>query len=198
MNRAPVDGDAAAHRATTRRDRMLSQVFDTLRLDVLAGGRVIVAAVKLHDVGLLGLAEPLRRLGDGVEGWLDIRGRTGDDVEDFADGGLIFERFLDLARASFHLVEQPHIFDRNYRLIGEGGGEFNLLVRKWANLMARQYDHANRAAFAQEGNAENASIAAQFLRVAISEVRVRENVGTVDDVALKQCTAGELTAVPEY
>ena len=57
--------------------------------------------------------------------------------------------------------------------------------------MARQYDHANRAAFAQEGNAENGSIATQFLCVAISEVRVRENVRTVDDVALKQCAAGE-------
>src|SRR6516164_10421984 len=64
--------------------------------------------------------------------------------------------------------------------------------------MARQYDHADRAAFAQEGNAENGSIAAQFLCVAISEVRVRENFGTVDDPAVKQYTSGDRAAISQY
>src|SRR5262249_52375913 len=43
MNRAPLDRGAAAHRTRIRRDRMLPQVFDTVWLNVLAGGGVIAA-----------------------------------------------------------------------------------------------------------------------------------------------------------
>ena len=106
MNRAPLERDAAAHRAAIGRNRILPQVFDASRIDVLAGGRIVAAAVELHDIGLLGMAEPLRRLRDSVEHGLHVRRRAGDDVKDLADGGLIFERFLDLARARLHLVEQ--------------------------------------------------------------------------------------------
>src|SRR5215470_6257609 len=107
MNRAPIECDATADRATIRRDWVLPQVFYALGLHILTGDGVIATTVELHDVGLLGLAEPLRRLGDGVEHGLDVRRRTRDDVEDFADGGLIFQRFSDLARARLHLIEQP-------------------------------------------------------------------------------------------
>src|SRR5262245_880648 len=128
MDRAPVDGDAAAYRAAIRLDRMLSQEFNTLRLDVLASGRVIAATIELHDVGLLGLAQPLRRVGDGVEHGLDVRGRTGDDVENFADSGLIFQRFGELARARLYFVEEPHVLDRDHRLVAEGREQLYLLV----------------------------------------------------------------------
>src|SRR5262249_7372253 len=121
MNRALLERDATTCRPAVRRNRILPQKFDTRRLDVLAGSWMIAAVVlEPHDIGLLGVAEPLRGLGDGVEHGLDIRGRTRDDVENFADGGLIFQRFSDLARARLHLIEQPHVLDRDHRLVGEG------------------------------------------------------------------------------
>ena len=66
MNCAPVYCYAAAHRAPIRRDWMLPQVMGTLWINILAGGEVVAAAVQLHNIGLLGLTEPLRRLGDGI------------------------------------------------------------------------------------------------------------------------------------
>ena len=36
--------------------------------------------------------------------------------------------FLKLARARLHLVEQPHVLDRDHRLVGEGGEQLDLLV----------------------------------------------------------------------
>src|SRR6476619_7433861 len=131
MNCAPVDCYAAAHRTPIRREWMLPEVVGTLWMDVLAGGGVIAAAVQLHNVGLLRLTEPLRRLGDGIEHGLDIRGRAGDDVEDFADGGLIFEGFLDLARARLHHVEQADVLDRDHCLTCKILDELDLLVRVW-------------------------------------------------------------------
>ena len=32
----------------------------------------------------------------------------------------MFERLGDFARARLHLVEQPHVLNRNHRLVGEG------------------------------------------------------------------------------
>ena len=34
--------------------------------------------------------------------------------------GLLLERLGQLARARLHLVEQPHVLDRDHRLVGEG------------------------------------------------------------------------------
>ena len=50
----------------------MPQVFDAPRFGVLASGWKVAAAVELHDIGLLGMAEPLRRFGDGVEHGLDV------------------------------------------------------------------------------------------------------------------------------
>jgi hypothetical protein len=70
-------------------------------------------------------------------------------------------------------------------LVGEGGGETNLFLCKRANLVTGQDNYADRAAFAQERNAENGPVAADSLCVAVSEARVRKNVGAMDDAALK-------------
>jgi hypothetical protein len=35
-------------------------------------------------------------------------------------GGLLLQRFGEIARARLHLVEQTHVLDRDYCLAGEG------------------------------------------------------------------------------
>src|SRR5215510_10224582 len=162
MNCAPVERDATADRAVIGRDWVLPQVFYALGLHVLTGGRVIATTVELHDVGLLGLAESLRRLGDGVEHGLDIRGGTGDNVKDFADRGLIFERLLYLSRASLHLLEQPYVLDGDHRLVSEGRYQLDLLVCKRLHNRSGDDDHPYRTSLSQERNAKNCSVAAKL------------------------------------
>ena len=57
--------------------------------------------------------------------------RPADHVEDFTGRGLVFERLAELAGARLHLVEQPHILDRDHRLVGEGRDQLDLLVGEW-------------------------------------------------------------------
>src|SRR5215510_14337943 len=51
-------------------------------------------------------------LGNGIQDRLNIRGRTGDDAQDFARGCLLFQRLLEF-------VEQAHILDSDHRLVCE-------------------------------------------------------------------------------
>jgi len=50
-----------------------------------------------------------------------------------------------------NLIEQPHIRDSNYGLIGEAGNEFYLLVTKRLDLRARQKDDTDHVLMAQQG-----------------------------------------------
>ncbi len=68
--------------------------------------------------------------------------------------------FGELGGARLHLVEQPHVLDRDHRLVGKGGDQLDLPVGERPNLVTRQDDHADRAAFAQQRNAENGPVVA--------------------------------------
>ena len=41
--------------------------------------------------------------------------------------GLLLQRLAQIARARLHLVEQPHVLDRDHRLVGEGRDQLDLL-----------------------------------------------------------------------
>ena len=52
-------------------------------------------------------------------------------MQHFRGRGLLLQRLGQLARARLHLVEQPHVLDRDHRLVGERGDQFDLLVGEW-------------------------------------------------------------------
>ncbi len=62
---------------------------------------------------------------DGVEDGLGVGRRAANHAQDFADHGLLLQRFLGL-------VEQTDVLDRNHRLGGEGLHQSRLLVGKRA------------------------------------------------------------------
>ena len=80
-----------------------------------------------EDKRILGPTQARRRLHDSVEDRLELRWRAADDVQHVACGRLVLERLLQLPRARLHLLEQPHVLDRDHRLVGERGDEFDLL-----------------------------------------------------------------------
>ena len=55
-------------------------------------------------------------------------GELRDDLQHLRGRGLLLQRLGKLARARLHLVEQPHILDRDHRLVGEGRDQLDLLV----------------------------------------------------------------------
>src|SRR4029450_9267063 len=90
---------------------------------------------------------------DRIEHWLDICLRPADDAEDVAGGGLRVQRRGQLAVARLELLEQPHVFDRNHSLIGEGLEQGDLLVREGLDLSAPEVDRPDGRALSEQRNA---------------------------------------------
>src|SRR5262249_30188741 len=103
-----------------------------------------------HERAELGVAYARGVLQHGLEHGLQVAGRTADDLQHLRGRGLLLQRLAQLTRARLHLVEQPHVLDRDYRLVGEGGGELNLLVGEWPDRLALQTDDADRESFSQQ------------------------------------------------
>ena len=91
----------------------------------------------------------------------------------------------ELAALVLDLVEQPHVLDRDHRLVGEGRDQLDLLVGERPHLGARQRQDADRDALAQHRNAEHGAKAAQSLRLGQGVVRVGQHVGNVNDLCLR-------------
>jgi hypothetical protein len=49
----------------------------------------------------------------------------------------VLQRFCQLVRALLFSLEQPHVLDRDRRLIGVRGDKLDLLVGEWLHLRAR-------------------------------------------------------------
>ena len=69
-----------------------------------------------------------------VEHRLQFAGRAGDDLEHLGGRGLLLQRLGQISRARLHLVEQPHVLDRDHRLVGEGRDQLDLLVGERLHL----------------------------------------------------------------
>ena len=82
-------------------------------------------------------------------------GELLNDLQDRRGRGLLLQRLAKIARPRLQLVEQPHVLNRDHRLVGEGGGELDLLIGERARLESRQYNHADRHAFPQQWDAEH-------------------------------------------
>src|SRR5215468_5031201 len=95
--------------------------------DAIARRKVIRAGVLLtHNRGHWRLAMSRRRHRQCVEHRLEIETRAANDLEYLGGGYLLLQRFAQL-------VKQPRVLDCDYRLIGKGGGELDLLVREGAD-----------------------------------------------------------------
>src|SRR5262245_52235984 len=73
----------------------------------------------------LGTTKPSRVREHGLEHRLQLARRAANDTEDLGCRSLLLERLGELARARLHLVEQPHVLNRNHRLVGEGGHQLD-------------------------------------------------------------------------
>ena len=94
---------------------------DHVRGHSVGRAQLELAAGLVEHVDHAGLgAGKLRRLGDnGVEHGLQVE-RGVDRLGDLAERAQFLDRLRELARARLHLVEQPHVLDRDHRLVGEG------------------------------------------------------------------------------
>ena len=77
-----------------------------------------------HSAGARRAADSAMRIEHGLK----VEGRAADDVEHVAGRGLLLEHLGELVGARLHLLEQPHVLDRDHRLVGEGLDQLDLLL----------------------------------------------------------------------
>ena len=105
-------------------------------------------------------------------------------------GAQILQRFRQFARARLNALEQPHVLDRDRRLVGEGRDQLDLLVGEWPHFRARQGQDADRDALAQHRDAENRAEIAQSLRLDQRIFRIGLYVGDMNHPAFEQRAPG--------
>ena len=95
-------------------------------------------------------ANPRRALDDGVEHRLHVRRRAADDAEHLGRRRLMLQSFAQFRVALAEFVEQPHVFDGDDRLVGEGFKKSDLFVRERTNFGAANKDGPNRNSLAKQ------------------------------------------------
>ena len=91
-----------------------------------------------------------RRLDQRIEHRLQIERRAADHLEHVGGRGLLLQRFREVAGLRLHLVEQPHVLDRDHGLVGEGLQQLDVMVGEGAGLLSRDHDQADRRSLAHQ------------------------------------------------
>ena len=85
-------------------------------------------AVAQEDHPLWSAAQVAHGIDERLQHRVEIERRAADDLEHVRRRRLLRERFLQVARASLNLVEQPRVLDRDRRLVGECSSHLDLAV----------------------------------------------------------------------
>src|SRR6516164_1175818 len=135
-------------------------------------GRLTISAVR-HQFGV---AE------DGVERRAQLMAHIGKELR------LVLARFFKLAALVLDFIEQANVLDGYARLVGEGGGQVDLLVGEGANGLTHQDDSANRMVFAQRRYAEDRAKPDLLLHFPISIFPISQDIGDLDRFAFEYCS----------
>ena len=129
-----------------RPSRWLAVALDALEHGLRLLRRLAVDAVEDQ----LGVAE------DGVERRAQLVAHVGEELR------LVLARLRELAALVLDFVEQPHVLDRDHRLVGEGGDQLDLLVgERLHRACAAESMTPIGVALAQQRNAEHGADAAE-------------------------------------
>ena len=110
----------------------------------------------------LGLADARRVRQHGLEHRLKLAGRARDDLQHLRGRGLLLQCLGEVARARLHLVEQPHVLDRDHRLVGEGRDQLDLLVGERPHRRAGQHHDADRSSLAHKRDPQHRTEAGEL------------------------------------
>src|ERR1700730_4816730 len=110
------------------------------------GGRrdiTIDLACSQGDAGVVSAAKASSSLDNSIQHRLQIEGRAADDLQYIAGRGLVFERFLEIARALAQLAKKPRVLDRDRGMFGKGSRQLDLHVTERPNLLPIDGDGAD-------------------------------------------------------
>src|SRR5262249_22687139 len=106
---------------------------------------------------------PYGALDYGIEDRLHVRGRPADDAEDLGRCRLMLQCLAQFCVARIEFFEQPHVFNRNHRLIRERPEKGNLLVGEGTDLESADHDSANGDSLSQQRRSKYGAMSKAFL-----------------------------------
>src|ERR1700738_907241 len=112
-------------------------------------------AIEAEDGPVKGSAESCSVPDNRVENGSDIGRRATDYPEDLARRRLLVERLSEVTIARLQLREQPHVLDRDHRLVRESLEQRDLLVRERGHLRPSEHDRPNRRPLPQEWDTQD-------------------------------------------
>src|SRR5262245_24175548 len=95
----------------------------------------------------VGVANAHRFFQHRLEYWGQLARRRANDLEHVGGRGLLLQGFTQF-------VEQPRVLDSDDRLIGEGLGEFDLLIGERFKYRSGEHKRADRSTISQQRDAE--------------------------------------------
>jgi hypothetical protein len=156
-----------------RRDQLLAHAVRR------AQPKLLLPLIENIDRARFG-AGKLRRLGDdSIEHGLQVERRV-DRLGHLAERTQLPDRAREIGRARLHFVEQPHVLDRDHRLVGEGTDQLDLLFGERLDDRAHQSDDPHRGTFAQQWDPEHRAIPGDVLQVEQRVLGIGKAIANID------------------
>src|SRR5215468_3668759 len=108
----------------------------------VVGGQLQALLVDPKEIRVVSPAEAGGAGHHRVQHGLQIRGRGADDPEDLGRGRLLLQRLGEVAVALLQLSEEPHVFDRDDRLVRKSLEKLDLTLRKRARRAPKHHEGA--------------------------------------------------------
>src|SRR5262249_52422877 len=113
--------------------------------------------------------QPLAAPKNDLEHRLGVRYRAADYTQHLGSRLLLVEGLLDL-------IEQPHILDRDHRLVAKGCRKFDLSARERRHCGTRQREDTDGHSFSQQRNSQQRAKSGNFLSFRISIFRISQDI----------------------
>src|SRR5215475_11798762 len=97
-----------------------------------------------------------------------------DRLTNFAQCFQLPDRLHQLPRPCFQFLEQPHVFDSDYRLSRKSLKQLDLPLGERTNLCSSDIDYTNRISFPEHGYTKKGSNTTRTARITIREPAIRE------------------------
>ena len=126
MHRLPIDNSTANYGATIEGTGFASR---PVGCEAIGCRDPITVLFDAYDRNIGRSTNTSSILSNCIQNGLNVRRRAGDNTQDLARRRLLLQRLLEF-------LEQPHIFDRDHRLVGEGFQQLDLRRGERAHLNA--------------------------------------------------------------
>src|SRR3974377_1744900 len=104
---------------------------------------------------------------------------------------LVLTGLCELTALFLDFFKQPHVFNCDHGLVGEGGYQLDFLVGKGPHPGSTQHQDADYNALAKQRDAEQCAKCVEFLSFRPVIIRIQPNIWDVDHLALQQGTSAD-------